>query len=100
MPKDIATWDLYANQLTGPLPDITACANLSYADFSKNAFTGGLPESFGEAAASLNMFDISYNQLSGRINNTDWNMPKVTYLSMSHNGLTGMWCLYQLSPQR
>ncbi|KAL2624350.1 hypothetical protein R1flu_008595 [Riccia fluitans] len=102
--------DISGNQLTGSIVTITSQL-LRKLDLSNNKFTGTLPEKLGECESvdlsgndlqggllamenwgqSLKWLDLSSNQFVGSLPTMLVNnLYRLTYLNLSHNGLTGV----------
>ncbi|KAL3686273.1 hypothetical protein R1sor_008847 [Riccia sorocarpa] len=102
--------DISDNQLTGSIVAITSQL-LRRLNLSNNKFTGTLPEKLGECESvdlsgnylhgnllaienwgqSLKWLDLSSNQFIGVLPKMDLsNLYRLTYLNLSHNGLTGL----------
>ena len=56
------------NQLSGPIPDLSALDNLEILYLRNNQLTGPIPDSLGELT-TLRQLSLSLNQLSGSIPN-------------------------------
>lgn len=56
---------LSANQLSGPLPDLSALSGLQYLYFADNQLTGTIPDV--SALTGLQILDLGQNQLEGSI---------------------------------
>lgn len=102
--------ELQQNDLSGELPDLSQLRNLYYLDLSNNRLAGGaalasLPPSIIEISfrnnslrgelhvnaadlRSLQVLDMSYNELNGTIPASLFHHPSLQQLTMSHNNLT------------
>ena len=78
--------DLSFNQLTGPVPDLSALTNLSYLDLTGNQMTGSLPDL--NALTNLTSLNLGFNQLTGPIPDL-FALTNLELLDFGHNQLTG-----------
>ncbi|XP_064962403.1 receptor-like protein EIX2 isoform X1 [Musa acuminata AAA Group] len=74
------------NQISGHVPNLLHLNNLYELDLSSNYFEGPLPY----FPSGLSLLDLSNNSFSGTISLAIFmNMPKLLYLSLSKNNLSG-----------
>ena len=83
----LETLNLGGNQLNGEIPsflvDITSLSNLS---LNNNQFTGEIPPEFGQNNGSIGGINLSFNELSGSIPDSLYN---IYGINLSYNQLSG-----------
>lgn len=90
--------DLSTNQISGPIPDgfwyITMLQNVN---LSANLFTGALPLLADTGTQNFTLLDLSYNQLTGRLDGSGYGslnffseFSNFWYLDLSHNQFSGV----------
>ncbi|VAI33495.1 unnamed protein product [Triticum turgidum subsp. durum] len=85
--KNLNFLDMSENHLVGPVPAaISGCASLEFLDLHSNALSGALPAALPR---SLQLVDVSDNQLSGQLRSSVASMPELTKLYLAKNRLTG-----------
>uniref|UniRef100_A0A7N0UPV3 Protein kinase domain-containing protein n=1 Tax=Kalanchoe fedtschenkoi TaxID=63787 RepID=A0A7N0UPV3_KALFE len=78
--------NLAGNQIQGRVSDFVNLKNLTYLNISRNLFQGSVMEAFHQ---SLEVIDLSYNQLSGHISEVPFRFSNLAYLDLSDNHLSG-----------
>jgi len=79
---------LSSNEFEGPIPPFLLGSTV--IDLSKNKFSDSLPFLCGNGIdAMLGQFDLSNNQLSGRIPDCWSNFESLAYVDLSHNNFSG-----------
>ncbi|KAL6146235.1 hypothetical protein ACLB2K_056918 [Fragaria x ananassa] len=87
--KMLSIMDLSYCNFTGPIPkSMESLTELVYVDMSKNKFDGSVPVL--SMAKNLTDIDLSYNELTGQVNSTQWqNLIKLVNLNLGNNELEG-----------
>ncbi|KAK4740676.1 hypothetical protein SAY87_024264 [Trapa incisa] len=81
--------DLGGNSLTGPIPtSISHCQRLLCLNLSRNSLTGNIPEEISQLPAIAEV-DLSYNSLSGPIPSSFDSCDTLVGFNVSFNLLTG-----------
>ncbi|KAI3454098.1 hypothetical protein Pfo_010761 [Paulownia fortunei] len=81
---------LFANSLEGEIPkSLSYCRSLQRVRVQKNKLSGELSPEFTTALPLVNFFDISGNNLSGRIDERKWDMPQLQVLNLAKNQFFG-----------
>ncbi|KAM3267641.1 hypothetical protein P3S67_032059 [Capsicum chacoense] len=73
------------NGLTGGIPEGLFSIGLEEADFSRNELTGSIPPGSGKLFESLQVLDLSGNNLTGNISWTFLEVENLRYLNLSWN---------------
>eukprot|EP00282_Hemiselmis_andersenii_P038696 CAMPEP_0169431652 /NCGR_PEP_ID=MMETSP1042-20121227/3062_1 /TAXON_ID=464988 /ORGANISM="Hemiselmis andersenii, Strain CCMP1180" /LENGTH=324 /DNA_ID=CAMNT_0009542079 /DNA_START=94 /DNA_END=1066 /DNA_ORIENTATION=- len=71
--------------LNGEVPDVSGLRYLSTLRLANNQLTGAIPP----LTASLHTIDLSMNAITGSITPSILSLPALSYLSLSHNALSG-----------
>ncbi|KAK9165383.1 hypothetical protein Scep_000574 [Stephania cephalantha] len=103
--------EIQGNQLSGEVPDLGPLKNLKFLDASNNAFSGQFPETLPESLFSISMrnnhlqgnlpeifgnmgslqvLDLSHNEVSGSISSALFDHPSVQQLTLSYNKFTSI----------
>nr|XP_011466458.1 PREDICTED: receptor-like protein 12 isoform X1 [Fragaria vesca subsp. vesca] len=87
--KMLSRVDLSYCNFTGPIPrSMESLTELVYVDMSKNKFNGSVPVL--SMAKNMTDIDLSYNELTGQVNSTQWqNLIKLVNLNLGNNELEG-----------
>ncbi|PIA29859.1 hypothetical protein AQUCO_05800143v1 [Aquilegia coerulea] len=89
--KHLVFLNLEKNQLSGKIPDFfTPLTFLRKLDLSHNKFSGEFPPSIAFLAPRLELLDLGYNLLTGKIPDYLGNFQKLDRLDLSYNQLTGV----------
>ena len=84
--SNLTNLDLGQNELTGPIPDLDALSNLTELDFRHNQLSGQIPDL--DALSNLDHLDLGFNRLSGSIPELGA-LTSLTYLHLRANRLSG-----------
>ncbi|CAO2828069.1 unnamed protein product [Amaranthus hypochondriacus] len=104
--------EIQGNQLCGEFPDLSRLSTLSYLDCSENKISGEIPTNFPASLVEISMrnnelsgnlkheivtklpflqvFDLSFNQLSGSVPASLFTHPILQQLSLSNNDFTSI----------
>ncbi|GKV40860.1 hypothetical protein SLEP1_g48459 [Rubroshorea leprosula] len=85
--SDYAGIDFSQNKLEGPLPLFPA--NITSLFLSNNGFSGNISSLCSTSSKTLELLDISFNQLSGELPDCLPSWPNLKILSLGHNHLFG-----------
>nr|TKR99397.1 hypothetical protein D5086_0000192830 [Populus alba] len=89
LPVKISQWILSNNNFTGPVPNLTGMASLSYLDLSNNSFDASdFPLSFSNLRA-LTTLMMENTGLEGQIPPTLFDLPGLQTLILRNNQLNG-----------